>query len=97
MGGYEKDGYEVVRQAIPPADLGPFRACIAEQVGVHAAELLNEGKISDPYEDAPFGRRLAALHSTEEFPARPWNNAVFGPEIQAPIEHRERFGAVFWI
>ena len=77
MNTYEKDGYLVVRQAIPPADLEPFRACISRQIGVHAQKLFDEGKIDRLYEDLPFGQRLAALHVNNELRLRSWDAPVF--------------------
>ena len=59
---YKKDGYLHVREAIPPADLEPLRACIQREVGNYANEMLGMGKINGPYENLPFGQRLAALH-----------------------------------
>lgn len=87
MTGYEQDGYELIRQAIPPADLEPLRNRIAEQVGVHAVELQDAGNVSDLYEDAPFGQRMAALHAEGDFPLRSWNEPVFGPDLHALIRH----------
>ncbi len=41
---YRQDGYQLVRHAIPLADLKPFRDRIRDQVGVYAQALLDEGK-----------------------------------------------------
>ena len=35
----ERDGYQLIRQAIPPTDLQPFRQCIQTQVGIQAQQL----------------------------------------------------------
>ena len=84
---YKQDGYLLVREAIPPADLEPMRACIGRQVGVYAQKMLNEGKIDSLYADLPFGQRLAALHSENELRLRTWDAPVFGPELHALIHH----------
>ena len=87
MNTYQEMGYQLIRQAIPPSDLEPFRACISKQVGIHARALLEEGKISELYEDLPFGRRLAALHANNELRLRSWDAPVFGPQLHALITH----------
>ena len=76
MNTYQQDGYQLIRQAIPPVDLEPFRACISEQVGVHAQMLLDEGKVDALYEDLPFGQRLAALHAHNALRLRSWDTPV---------------------
>ncbi len=84
---YERDGYQLIPQAIPEADLQPLRDCIDRQVGIHAQTLLDEGKIDDLYEDLPFGQRLATLHANNELRLRQWNEPFFGPELHALINH----------
>ena len=84
---YKKNGYLHVREAIPPADLEPLRACIQREVGNYANEMLGMGKINSPYENLPFGQRLAALHRENEIRLRSWNAPVFGPELHALIHH----------
>jgi phytanoyl-CoA hydroxylase len=87
MNTYQQYGYQLIRQAIPPADLESFRTCIREQVGIHAQTLLEEGKVSELYEDLPFGHRLAALHANNELRLRSWDASVLGPELHALIAH----------
>ena len=66
MNTYERGGDQLIRQAIPPTDLRPFRQCIQTQVGIHAQQLMKAGNIDDLYEDLPFGHRLAILHADNE-------------------------------
>ena len=87
MNSYQEDGYQLIRQAIPPADLAPFRACIQKQVAIHAQTLFEQGKVNQLYEDLPFGRRLAALHAENELRLRSWNEPVLGPELHTLIHH----------
>ena len=87
MNTYERDGYQLIRQAIPPTDLQPFRQCIQTQVGIHAQQLMEVGVIDGLYEDLPFGHRLAALHEDNELRLRSWNQPVLGPELHALIHH----------
>jgi len=84
---YTRDGFLLVRQAIPPADLEPFRACIERQVDIYARELFNRGKVDDVRAELPFGQRLAALHGQNEIRLRIWDAPVFGPELHALIHH----------
>jgi phytanoyl-CoA hydroxylase len=84
---YEQDGYKLVRGAFPPEDLNPFRDWIKEAVGNHAVELQEEGKISELFEDKPFGHRLVAIHADKKLRSRSWNSPAFGPAIHALIKH----------
>ena len=84
---YERDGFQLIPQAIPQQDLQPLRDRINRQVGIHAQTLFDEGKIDDLYEDLPFGQRLAALHADNELRLRQWNAPFFGPELHAIINH----------
>ncbi len=84
---YEQEGYLLVRQAIPPVDLEPLRACIRRQVGAHAQELFARGAVDRLYADLPFGQRLAALHAKHELRLRSWDAPVLGPELHALIHH----------
>ena len=47
---YDRDGFEVVRDVIPVGDLEPLRDRISDQVGLHAKQLLDEGKVDDLFE-----------------------------------------------
>jgi len=84
---YQQNGYLHVPQAIPPTDLDPLRAYIHCQVGKYAAEMFNDGKIMDAFDDLPFGQRLAALHRENEIRLRSWNQPALGPELHALIQH----------
>ena len=84
---YQQNGYLHVPQAIPPTDLEPLRACIHRQVGIYATEMFNDGKIKNPFDDLPFGQRLAALHRENEIRLRSWNQPALGPELHALIQH----------
>ena len=86
-GVYGRDGCELVRGVIPVGDLEPLRDRISDQVGLHARQLLDEGKVDDLFEGLPFGKRLAALHAKNELPLRQWNEPFFGPELHALINH----------
>ena len=87
MNTYERDGYQLIRQAIPPTDFQSFRQCIQTQVGIHAQQLMEAGNIDELYEDLPFGHRLAALHADNELRLRSWNQPVLGPELHALTHH----------
>ena len=84
---YQRDGYLLVRQAIPAADLEPLSTCIQRQVGIYARQLFDQGKIDSLYETLPFGQRLAAVHRQNEIRLRNWDAPVFGPELHALIHH----------
>jgi phytanoyl-CoA hydroxylase len=84
---YKRDGFLLVRQVIPPADLDPLRACIQRQVGNYAQEMFDQGKIDRIHNELPFGKRLAALHRENEIRLRSWDAPVFGPELHALIHH----------
>jgi hypothetical protein len=66
-GRWDKDGFLVVRNAIPSAVLEPVRAFIGACVDEQARRELAAGRLGSLYRDLPFGRRYAAMH--EELPA----------------------------
>lgn len=84
---YDRDGFQHVRQAIPPDDLQPFIDSLRRQVDIYAGQLLEQGKIADTYAGLPFGQRLAALHRHNELRLRSWDAIGFGPELHALIHH----------
>ena len=66
-GRWDRDGYLVVRDVIPPEVLEPVRAFIRGCVDEQARRELAAGRLGSLYRDLPFGRRYAAMH--EEPPA----------------------------
>ncbi len=88
MDSYAHDGYQIVRQAVPQADLEPFRNTLREQVDAYAHKLLDEGKIDSLYQDLPFGQRLAAVHKAKDLKGLGgWQLPPIGPELGALIHH----------
>ena len=87
MNTYERDGYQLIRQAIPPTDLQPFRQCIQTQVGSHAQKLMEAGNIGGLHEDLPFAHRLASYMRTMNCICAPGSQPVLGPELHALIHH----------
>ncbi|SVC70319.1 uncharacterized protein METZ01_LOCUS323173, partial [marine metagenome] len=55
------DGYLVVEEAFPPADLDPLIAEFSASVDRNTSAALQEGLITDGCEDAPFETRLASV------------------------------------
>lgn len=84
---YKGDGFCVVRNAIPKAELDPFRDCLRRQVADYARQLFDQGKIDNLYDELPFGQRLAALNKQNELRLRSWDALAFGPELHALIHH----------
>ena len=66
-GRWDRDGYLVVRDAIPSDVLEPVRAFIGACVDEQARRELAAGRLGSLYRELPFGRRYAAMH--EELPA----------------------------
>ncbi|MBT3341824.1 MAG: mitomycin antibiotic biosynthesis protein [Gemmatimonadetes bacterium] len=58
---FEEDGFLVVEAGLKDEDLGPVIAAYEQHIDRRARELLEEGKITQLHEDAPFDRRLALI------------------------------------
>ena len=84
---FDKDGYLVVRGALPDSVLQPIRDLIDRNVDAHARELQAKGAIESVHADASFGRRLALLYRDSESRMRSWNTFLFSPELYALVRH----------
>jgi len=58
---YEREGYLVLENLLSDEELAPAREAMTQKVDQIAAELLKDGKISDPLVSEPFKYRLAKL------------------------------------
>ncbi len=58
---YERDGYLVLDQLLSEEELAPAREAMTQKVDQIAADLLQDGKITDPLVNEPFKYRLAKL------------------------------------
>ena len=85
---FEKNGYFVVRGALPESVLQPIRDLIDRNVDAHARELLAAGDIDSTHADASFERRLALLYRDTESRMRSWNTFLFSPELYDLVRHR---------
>ena len=84
---FERDGYFVVRDALPDSVLQPIRDLIERNVDAHARELQTKGEIESIHADASFERRLALLYRDSESRLRSWNTFLFSPELYALVRH----------
>ena len=84
---FDRDGYLVVRDALPERVLAPIRALIDRNVDAHARDLRRKGEIEDLHEEQPFERRLALLYRDHESRMRSWNNFLFSPELYDLVHH----------
>ena len=66
-GRWDRDGYLVLRDVIPPEVLEPVRAFIGACVDEQARREHAAGRLGSLHRDLPFGRRYAVMH--EELPA----------------------------
>ncbi len=67
---FQRDGYLVVENCLTATDLDPVIAEYSHYIDRRAQELYAAGKLTQPYTDAPFARRLAliAAESRELYP-----------------------------
>ena len=93
---YQRDGFLLVRQAIPPADLEPLRACIHRQVGIYANEMFNDGKSRTPSPTCPSASALppstaktksASAPGTSPLSAPSSTNSSIIPASSTPSNH----------
>ena len=64
LSDYLDDGYLLLEDVLAADDLQPLIDDIAEGIDRTAREARSNGKLSDPFEHAPFDRRLACLRDT---------------------------------
>lgn len=86
---FAKQGYLVVKAALPREDLAPLIAVISKVVDMRARELYNAGTISNVYEGLPFERRWHAIlrecgRANEVFG---WHTLVFSEALFNLITH----------
>ena len=89
---FDEDGYVVKRGVVPPADLTPIKAALAEVIDAQVERLAGEGTFDETFADAPFERRLALI--CERYPDSVWDvmgpifsGRVTGPEIFHSLTH----------
>jgi hypothetical protein len=78
---FEEQGYVVVPGVVDEASLEPVRRAIAKAVEREAQKLYAEGRITSLYTEAPFTRRLAAMHRETGEELGIWNNEVFSRAV----------------
>ena len=86
---FREQGYLVVESALSETDLAPLIAAIAAVVEKRAAELYNEGIISDTYEEMSFERRWYAILKacSRENEVFGWHTLVFSEALFDLITH----------
>ena len=84
-----RDGFLVVRDAIPQPVLDAFVGVMGAEVERRATVMYERGEISDRYAGEPFDTRWYRMwqeHGGEPKPAT-WHACVFGPELYALWTH----------
>ena len=61
LSAFMNDGYLLLEEALTPGDLQPLIDDITEGIDRKARKAVCDGRLSDPFKDAPFDRRLACL------------------------------------
>ena len=86
---FREQGYLVVESALSETDLAPLITAIVEVVEKRAAELHNEGIISDTYEEMPFEHRWYAILKAcgRENEVFGWHTLVFSEALFDLITH----------
>ena len=81
--GYARDGYLLLRSAVPEAMLAGLQAVIERHVHRYAEELVAAGKAAELHAEAPFDRRLAAICEGSGVSIRKWHAFLFCREMHA--------------
>ena len=86
---FNRDGFLVVRDAIPGAVLDAFIAVLEAEVDRSAAAMFERGEIPDPYAGEPFATRWYRMWEDRGGEPKPptWHACVFGPELYALWTH----------
>ena len=82
---FNRDGFLVVRDAIPGAVLDAFIGVLEAEVDRRAAAMFERGEISEPYAGEPFDTRWYRIWEERGGEPKPptWHACVFGPELYA--------------
>ena len=86
---FNRDGFLVVRDAIPGAVLDAFVGVLEAEVDRRARAMFKGGEISDPYAGEPFATRWYRMWQERGGEPKPptWHACVFGPELYALWTH----------
>lgn len=84
---YLENGYLLLEDVLPRADLQPLIDEIDEVIDQHACQAYAEGRLSDLFEDEPFDRRLACIREAMD-------DASFGREV---MEKRHKTAGMFQV
>ncbi len=86
---FHRDGFLVVRNAIPRAVLDPFIRVLEAEVERRAAAMFECGEISDPCAGEPFDKRWYRIWQERGGEPKPptWHACVFGPDLYALWTH----------
>ncbi len=86
---FGRDGFFVVRDAIPDAILSAFIEVLEAEVDRRATAMFERGEISDLYAGEPFATRWYRLWQDRGGEPNPptWHACVFGPELYALWTH----------
>ncbi len=88
IGFFHDQGYLLVEDLIPPADLQPVIEEIDREVDWRARRLVAKGELSQPYDECGFETRLARISSeTDKIAVSIWNGILHGPAIFDLISH----------
>ena len=93
---FNRDGFLVVRDAIPGAVLDSFIGVLEAEVERRAVAMFERGEISDPYVGEAFDTRWYRIREERGGEPKPptWHACVFGPELYALWTHAAVLDAV---
>ena len=82
------EGYLIVEDVFPDADLQPVVEEIADEINRRAGMLVDAGALSRTYAEAGFERQLAQIsRETDELAVSIWNGVLSGPGIFHMLSH----------
>ena len=75
---YNQEGYLLVEQAVDTQALDKVIEQISSNLDKYGQELYEEGKISNAFKDAPFGKKLLKIYENSNCSLRTWAALVHG-------------------
>ena len=85
---FQDEGYLVVENLIPVADLQPVMEEINDEIEIRAQKLFARGELSQTYSNHGFETRLAKIsEETDKLAVSIWNGILHGPAIFHLISH----------
>ncbi len=88
LSAYLDDGFLLLEDVLSPADLQPLIDDITAGIDRKAREAVSEGRLCDPFEGAPFDRRLTRISDATDDPSEIEREVTGKPPVRSSPARR---------